>query len=62
MVESLLFIGARAGACEKNTWSRSWSKTDRLRNTDYDPAHKKKIVFVIFTYGLLYSITFAIWH
>ena len=37
MVESLLFLGAGAGVgvSEKNTWSRSRSKTDWLRNTDY---------------------------
>ena len=36
MVESLLFLGAGAGVgvSEKNTWSRSRSKTDWLRNTD----------------------------
>ena len=33
MVESLLFIGAGAEAGEKNTWSRSQSKMDRLSNT-----------------------------
>ena len=37
MVESLLFLGAGAGVgvSEKNTWSRSRSKMDWLRNTDY---------------------------
>ena len=33
MVESLLFIGAEAGAGEKNTRSRSRQKTGRLHNT-----------------------------
>ena len=31
MVESVLFIGAGAGAGEKNTRFRNQSKTDRLR-------------------------------
>ena len=39
MFESLLFLGAEAGAGEK-TRSLSRSKTDQLRNTDHaDPKH-----------------------
>ena len=34
-MKAFFFIGAEAGAGEKNTWSRSRSKKDRLRNTAY---------------------------
>ena len=35
-LKAFFFIVAGAGAGEKNTWSRSWSKMDRLRNTGVD--------------------------
>ena len=32
--------GDGVGAGEKNTRNRSWSKMDRLRNTDYGTVHR----------------------